>query len=177
MEQADEAELDATIAEEGEDEERAVESLSSGALSATDHNDSETLYDSDSETYRAMKEESIIDAYAPSTKTYPPSQDSRARVQTDVYCPRSQKDHNKNDWTKEQGAKETKKQAGIGHLATMGGNKDEERTERAKRASDWARSYQHLVGRRPDLQTTLQFERYPEACVGGAESRAVAGWF
>lgn len=54
-----------------------------------------------------------------------------------------------------------------------------EEEERKKRASDWARSYRSLVWKRPELQTTLMLEQYPEIQEVGAggEVRGVGGWF
>ncbi|CAD6586952.1 MAG: hypothetical protein ASARMPRED_002888 [Alectoria sarmentosa] len=168
MEQAEEAELDAAIAEE--DERAAVNgSYDGGAQTETDDDDdddgSATLRDSDSETLNAMKEESIIDAYEPSTM----SSSTTAIDSVYHHHPGPEDDI----WAKG----ESRKQSVMSHLAHMGETEDaEEGKERATRASDWARSYRHLVGRQPETQTTLLFERYPEPDPSGPELWAVEGW-
>lgn len=166
MEQAEEAELDAAIAEE--EERAAVDgSYGGGAQTETDDDDddSATLRSSDSETLNAMKEESIIEAYERSTMS------STTTAIDSVYYHPGQEDND--NWAKD----ESRKQSMMSHLANMGEKEDaEEGKERATRASDWARSYQHLVGRRPETQTTLLFERYPEPDSSGPELWAVEGW-
>ena len=132
MERADDAELDAAIAEEEEGEEGA-------SAPASDEVDRTTPY-SDSATLRAIEEESIIKAYARSTtdSVYPPSE-SHFAVDYD-------------DRTEEQ-----RKRA-----AAVVRERERDDQERARRASDWARSYQCLVGRGPESRTTLQFQQFGE---------------
>ena len=163
MEQADEEELDAAIAEE--EEGRAGEE-EEGVYARTPDNDdeSQTTPFSDSETIRAMEEESIITTYLGSTATvdsvYPPTQSHSVYGSSHGHL-----------------QQEKRKQALMGYLAQMGEQEDEAvKQERAKRASDWVRSYQHLVGKAPASQTTLQFQRYPEPDLKGPELRAVEGW-
>lgn len=152
MERADDAELDAAIAEE--DEERAAEIMCDAAQDETG------FESSDSETLRAMEEESIIRSYLPSTTTL-------SSVDRPGALHRSEK---------EDEAKEGRERSLMGFLANRAGEGDVVRKERAKRASEWARSYQLLVGRGPDVQTSLQFPRYPEMDVRGAEVRVGGGW-
>lgn len=168
MERADEAELDAAIAEEEEEgadkETRAVGEPArySGAADGIDDDDdddasgSETLRSDSSTTLRAMEEESIIKGYLrPPTAT------------TDSAChPRPVAD----DLSGNKAEQEARRRSSVmgGYLAHRGGRGE---GERARGASDWARSYQCLVGRNPDSQTTLLFERYSEPGL-----RAVEGW-
>lgn len=167
LERADEAELDAAIAEEEEEGDGkqtraggeparysgAADEIHDDDDDDDDASDSETLRSDSSTTLRAMEEESIIKGYLrpPTTTT-----DS-------AYRPRPDADGNK-------AAQEARRRSSVmgGYLAHRGGRVE---GERAKRASDWARSYQCLVGRSPDSQTTLLCERYSEPGL-----RAVEGW-
>ena len=168
MERADEAELDAAIAEEEEEsddeEPRAVGEPArySGAADQIHDDDdddasgSETLRSDSSTTLRAMEEESIIKGYLrpPTTTT-----DS-------AYHPRPDAD----GLSEHKAEQEARRRSSVmgGYLAHRGGRGE---GERARGASDWARSYQCLVGRSPDSQTTLLCERYSEPGL-----RAVEGW-
>ena len=179
MEQADEAELDAAIAEEVEEAEPdatiaeevgegegALEGMCSAAQTETDDDDDDdalsgTTRYSDSETLRAIKEESIIGAYdARSTMT---STSTSRTLRNSVYHP-SQQTKIIDPIYRERGDDEERD------------GEEGMRKEKARRASEWARSYQHLVGRRADLQTTLQLERFEEVEMGKVEVGAVGGW-
>ena len=168
MEEADDEELDLVIAEEESEEQFAgEESLYAGTLE-NDDDETETIPfpDSDSETLRAIEEESIIKTYLGSTTTvdsvYPPTTQSHSVYGTSH---------------RRLVEKEKMKQALTGYLAHMGEKENEAKKQaRGKRASDFARSYQHLVGKAPASQTTLQFEKFPEADLRGPELRAVEGW-
>lgn len=198
MERADEAELDAAIAEEEDrgaddvyvdardettaaDDDDEAESLRFSdpetlrAQAETDSDGSSTLRDSDSETLRALTEESIIKAYLTSPSKPKTTPTTKPRKTSSIYDNASQQHHPSEKVTAQQGMK---KQRMLDHLAHMGENEDAGgRQERARRASDWGRSYRHLVGRGPESQTTLQFERYPEPDSSGPELWAVEGLF
>lgn len=163
MEQGDEADLDAEIAEEEGDEEGAGDDLDAGsedesiAVAAADDADSVTLRgspsSSDSETLRAIEEESIIKAYLH------PSSSSTSRRSNSVYHHQA---HECESWQEQQQGIRRKKQSMMTQVARMG---EKEGEERKRRASDWARSYEGLVGRGPGNGTTLMFEQFSE--VGG----------
>ncbi len=169
LERADEAELDAAIEEEEEEEgeEGGRRDVYGGVASGygggvEEESETSTLY-SDSETLRGIEEDDIIKEYLRSsaittmatpmtpTMTMTAKAKAKAKAEAEVYHPGQ---------TREEGGD--------------GGMKDEE--ERKKRASDWARSYRSLVGKRPELQTTLMLEHYPEireeVGAGGG-----GGWF
>lgn len=177
MEQADEAELDAAIAEEievaeldgtiveeaEEEEEGSVEGMYGVETDYDDDDDasSGTTRYSDSETLRAMEEESIINAYERPTTTTTTTITTATSTAADTMIDSF---HNPN-------------QDKFDSRYHKRGDDDGGREERARRASQWARSYQHLVGRRPHSQTTLQFERFPEMERGRVELRAgEGGW-
>ena len=128
LERADEAELDAVIAEEGGEGEE-------GSYDGED-----TLCDGDSATIRrAMTEESIIGDYMRSSTTL-----------GSVYA--------------------DEEEEGRADRGRQGDEDDEALTiEQAKRASDWARTYQVLVGKSPGAQSRVQLERYPGLDVRGQE--------
>ena len=169
MEKADDEELDAAIAEEETEEQCAEEEsvYASGMAENDDGDETETIIpfpDSDSETLRAIEEENIIKTYLGSTTTvdsvYPPT-----------------RSHSIYGTSHRRVEKEKMKQAFTGYLAHKGEKEDQAAKQaRDKRSSDFARSYRNLVGRAPASQTTLQFERFPEADVRGPELRAVDGW-
>lgn len=150
MEQADEAELDAAIAEE-------EEGIYNGASPNDDTTDgSGTVRDSDSETIRAMEEESIITAYFASSTTL-------ASAYTDGEG---------GEEGEEEGAQGSRKQFPSRGCASDMGEDGEEQAltkEQARRASDWARTYQVLVGKSPGAQSRLQFQRYSGSDMRGPE--------
>lgn len=123
VERADEADSDAAIEEEEEEEDRSTDA---GTTAETDC-DARASRFSDSESVRAMREESIIRAYArPASTTatgiaYHPSTSYVGGYE-------------------EAGGRWEQGSWGAG--AGAGGGDDAER-----RASEWARSYEGLVGR------------------------------
>lgn len=89
-----------------------------------------------SETVRGVEEARIIDDYARASTV----------ITTSVYASSEEEERMRYSAT------------------TVGGSNDEvEVTERAKRASDWARSYEVLVGRAPGAESQVQLWRF----VGG----------
>ena len=185
MEQADDAELDAAIAEEAERRAAGGGARDETAAAADDgdddgfesdgvrHSDSETIRvhdgsddgfgNSDSETLRAVEEEGIIKDYLTSPTT---TTTMTAMPNASLLHPSAKEEE-----------EETRKKSTLRHLARMGEEEDaNESEERAKRASDWARSYRDLVGKAPESRTTLQLERYPEPEARGMALRAVEGW-
>ena len=177
VEQADEAELDAAIAEEEGGEAPAVdeEALDDGPPYETsayddDGNESETTRFSSSETIRGFEEEGLIKDYLRSIittrtaavhhpgQTHPSSSSSSS---SRFISEEEEEDDERREMST--------KQSTLSHVASSMVDKKAEaaRNQRAKRASDWGRSYQLLVGRRPSMQTLLQFERYPEPAVAG----------
>ena len=170
-EEADDEELDAAIVEEEEGEEERTAEEESVYTSGTPENDddeTETIIpfpDSDSETLRAIEEENIIKTYLGSTTT------------VDSVYPPTTRSHSIYGTNHRRAEKEKMKQALTGYLSHRDEKEDAATMHaRDKRASDFARSYRHLVGRAPASQTTLQFERFPEADVRGSRLRAVEGW-
>ena len=152
LEQADDADLDAAIAEEEEaDSEYAVGRLATVAEDETlGHDDdgynsahySETLRDSDdSETLRGMQEESIIKKYmTPSTSSLSSSLKTRS---DSVYH------HHQRNRGSENESGNQRRDYGVTEPKMRTGYAEDGYGERIQRktASEWARSYNNLVDR------------------------------
>lgn len=192
LEQADEEDLDAVIAEEEEEGEgeRAVDLADGDETVVVDDDDATTLHDSDdSMTLRALQEESIIKGYlASSSSLSTASSFNDNNVDSLYHCPHPYPPHPHPHETPKNPSKEPQSHYsssssssslyGYGDAGERMGardQKEEEDERQKKRASDWARSYRGLVGGGgPDVETLVGFRGGEE--VVGAVGVGAGGW-
>lgn len=181
LEQADEEDLDAVIAEEEEGEgERAVDLADGDETVVVDDDDATTLHDSDdSMTLRALQEESIIKGYLASSSSTASSFNNN--MDPLDHCPhpphpRPHETHKNpsNETQSHYSSSSSSSSSLYGYRDAEGrmGARDQDEDERQKkRASDWARSYRGLV---PDVETLVRFGGGEE--VVGAVGVGAGGW-